>query len=323
MRTFIEGHNKTADVRHIESCSSSTGIYYKYHGLLETLFWALTSMVVTSLNSYCIYLSNINNHQRTLYSILSDSLMASNIFAGAAIYPIFAYLSQNHVEDCILLICFMACCIHNLISTLLSIFLITINRFKILNSIRTMQVNRSSHYATRKKMYCTHFGIIFASLAITLIRIFFPAPGTMIVTTLSVSFTLIVIILLFIIHSKLKSISYDHGESSISGDSAIKPYKRSLNVLKLMILSMVLLWFPLVAVATIIRTFGLQNKALALSITLKLIWLRPVVDPIAYLAFVLKKSQSRRAAVVHPIALKGDYQIHNIQNKSNQDDVEV
>lgn len=320
MRAFIEGHNRSTEIGHIEPCASSTGVRYKYNGLLETFFWAFASIVVTSLNSYCIYSNNINNRQRTIYSVLSDSLMASNVFTGVVVYSIFAYLSQNHVEDCTLLVCFMGCCIYNLMSTLLSISLITINRFKILSSASAMPSNRFFRNTTTNKTYCIHFSIAFVSLAITLIRVFFPMVGAIMVNMLSAVFGLIIIIFSCIIHSKLKSISDCRGDNSIPGESAVNPYKQSLHFLKLMILSMVFLWLPLVVVAAIIHVFGLQNKAVALSITLKLFWLRPIVDPVAYLAFVLKRARRRRTTVVYPIAIKNDHQIHNIQNTSAQEE---
>ena len=292
----IVGSNISAQVINFAQCTTSADIVYKFHGSPETVFWVLTGIAVISLNSFCIYHGNNTSRPRTLYIVLLNSLMATNIYAGVAIHSIFAYLSQTSARSCNLLNIFAGYCIFNLMSTLLSVTLITINRFMILRSVRAMQQANFFHKLSKIASYCVYISILLVSLAITMVRSYSPTVGSTIVNVLGAILSIIIIVLLCILHYKLHRISLDRSESSVSPDCGIQPFKRSLYVLRLVILSMVFLWLPLVAVITTIRLFRLDSLPLAISVTAKFIWFRPVVDPIAHLVFII----NRRRAVVKP-----------------------
>ena len=300
LEALTEAPSNSPQVINFAQCTTSAGIVYKFHGSPETVFWVLTGIAVISLNSFCIYHGNNTSRPRTLYIVLLNSLMATNIYAGVVIHSIFAYLSQTSARSCNLLNIFAGCCIFNLMSTLLSVTLITINRFMILRSVRAMQQNHFLQKVSKRTSYCVYVSILSLSLAITLIRAYFPAIGSIVVTTLGTALTLLVMVLLCILHYKLHRISLDRSESSVSPDCGIQPFKRSLYVLRLTILSLIVLCMPFIIIFIILRVFKFHSGPLAISITAKLIWFRPVVDPIADLLFVLKSTQFRRRAVVQP-----------------------
>jgi len=284
-----------------------TNIIYKHYGSPETAFWIMASLLVISLNAYCIYLSNNSNSRKTLYCALLNALMASNIFSGVVVHSIFAYLSQSNRGSCTLVTYFMACCVFNLMSTLLSITLITINRFMIVHSCMILQRRSFFRTLTENRTYFVYFSILTTSLAVTLIRVYFRVFGTAMINVIIVVLSLIIIGLLWNVHSKLKhTLTNRDGASPTDSESSpinceMQRFKCSLRVLKLSILSMVLLWLPLVAAVTLTRVFSWQSSPTAISITAKLIWFRPVVDPIAYLLVAVKKRPVLTRAVVSPM----------------------
>ena len=300
--------NSSTQVGSAERCV--TNITYKHYGSPETAFWILASLLVISLNAYCIYLSNTSNSRKrkTLYCALLNALMASNIFSGLVVHVMFAYLSQGNGGSCTLSTYFMACCVFNLMSTLLSITLITMNRFMIVHSCMMLQRRSFFRSLTENRIYFVYFSILITSLTVTLIRVYFRAFGTTMINVIIVVLSFIIIALLWNVHSKLKhSLTNRDGSSSADSESCspteseMRRFKSSLRVLKLSILSMVLLWLPLVAAVTLTRVFSWESSPTAISITAKLIWFRPVVDPIAYLLIAVRKRSVLTRAVVSPM----------------------
>ena len=306
------GENTTSiQANYSVKCASFYGLSYKYYGSFETLFWSISSISIVSLNACSLYKNNCRSHSLTLYRVLLNCLMSSNLFAGIVIHPFLGYLSSNYTDHCPLLTFLMGCCVFNIVATLLLTTLITINRFVIVNSFRIVQQNTLFKNVTTAKSNFIYCCILLTCLFVTLLRVYIPNIGSILLPVLGIIFAIVTIALLYIILCSINRIP-QHNDSQTSM-SELFILKRSICVLRLLVLSIFFSWLPLVVIITATRVFKLNNQPTIISLAAKLFWIRPVVDPICQFFLLCVTKPVRQSNVVAPVRPQQPYELKIIK----------
>lgn len=293
------GHFQLNHTNHSLKCGDFYGLSYNFYGVPETIFWSITSILTTSLNCFWFYNIEAIKTRKALYHVLLKCLIASNIFAGLVLQPLLAYTSHQFI--CRVSNFLMPCSVFNVISTILSTTLLTINRLAIVMSVRVGQQNNWQKDVSQRKSMLAFSLILSASAILTALRVCVPNFATKLLTAFGVSSAIITIVALGILLKKLKHLS----RPNVNGisDCNLKAFENSIRYLQLLLLSIFLSWVPLAVLFLCMRLIGINDQPVAISLTAKLFWLRPIADPLIFMVVCHCKGVVRRVNVVKPVEL--------------------
>lgn len=287
------------------SCDSFYGLTYFHYGLHETVFWSIASLLITTLNAYDIYKRSNAEYRRALYHVFLNILLASNIFAGMTVLPLFVYYSFD--RKCLTMKALMACCIFNLVSTFLSTALVAINRLVIVTSVTIEQQNFWHKHVTTAKSYLIYFTVATVSSLLTLLRAYEPKVGSKILAIFCGFLALAIIVILNVLLKKVRYMSRKRRGCTELSPPELRRFKESVLRLRLLVSSITVCWIPIAVIFILVRVFGLQSQPQAMSLAIKACWLRPLADPLCQIFIHNCGMCLRRTDIVDPVDSCGDH----------------